>query len=147
MAEWCAADPGPFQTRSAERSRVCSASLRAARRPGHAVTDHWRTRMPFDHRDSTSQGIGRPVPRKEDARLVIGAGRFSDDISLPGQAYAAMVRSPHAHARIVSIAVDAALASPGVLAVLTGADARRDGLNPIPHNPRLPDLPDISPRL
>jgi carbon-monoxide dehydrogenase large subunit len=94
-----------------------------------------------------THGIGQSVPRKEDARLVIGAGRFSDDLALPGQAFAAMVRSPHAHARIVSIATQAALASPGVLAVLTGADARRDGLNPIPHNPRLPELPDISPRL
>src|SRR5262245_7196864 len=92
-------------------------------------------------------GIGQPVRRKEDHRLVTGAGRFGDDINLPGQAYAVMVRSPHAHARIASISVDEALASPGVLTVLTGADALADGLKPIPHNPALPGLPDISPRL
>ncbi len=92
-------------------------------------------------------GIGRPVRRKEDRRLITGTGRFGDDVSLPGQAYAAMVRSPHAHARIASIEIDDALASPGVLTVLTGADALADGLKPIPHNPSLPALPDISPRL
>jgi carbon-monoxide dehydrogenase large subunit len=92
-------------------------------------------------------GIGRPVRRKEDQRLITGAGRFGDDVNLPGQAYAAMARSPHAHARIVSIEVAEALASPGVLLVLTGADALADGLRPIPHNPALPALPDISPRL
>src|SRR5262245_30697250 len=92
-------------------------------------------------------GIGQPVRRKEDHRLVTGAGRFGDDINLPGQAYAVMVRSPHAHARIASITVDEALASPSVLAVLTGADALADGLKPIPHNPALPGPPDISPRL
>ena len=47
--------------------------------------------------------IGSDVRRKEDLRLVTGAGCFSDDVNLPGQAYAAMVRSPHAHARIRSI--------------------------------------------
>ena len=80
-------------------------------------------------------GIGKPVRRKEDARLLTGAGRFGDDVSLPGQAYAAFVRSPHAHARIVVIDTTAARAMPGVLAVLTGADADADGLRPIPHRP------------
>ena len=47
--------------------------------------------------------IGEPIVRKEDAELLAGQGRFSDDVSLPGQAYAVMVRSPHAHARIRSI--------------------------------------------
>ena len=49
--------------------------------------------------------IGEPVVRKEDLRLITGAGCFSDDVNLPGQVYAVMVRSPHAHARIRSIAV------------------------------------------
>jgi len=84
---------------------------------------------------SAPQGFGRPVPRREDPRLITGAGRFSDDVSLPGQAHAAFVRSPHAHARIRRIDADAALKAPGVLAVLTGEDAARDGLQPIPHNP------------
>ena len=80
-------------------------------------------------------GIGKPVRRKEDVRLLTGAGRFGDDVSLPGQAYAAFVRSPHAHARIARIDAAPALACPGVLAVLTGADALADGLQPIPHRP------------
>src|SRR4029450_4406199 len=80
-------------------------------------------------------GVGKPVRRKEDARLLTGAGRFGDDVSLPGQAYAAFVRSPYAHARVGAIETAAALAVPGVLSVLTGADAAADGLQPIPHRP------------
>ncbi len=80
-------------------------------------------------------GFGKPVRRVEDARLVTGRGTFSDDVNLPGQAYAAFVRSPHAHARIVRIDGAAALKIPGVIAVLTGADAAADGLRPIPHIP------------
>jgi hypothetical protein len=54
--------------------------------------------------DSTSLGaIGQPLRRKEDERLLTGRGRFSDDFTLPGQSYAAVVRSPHPHARIVEI--------------------------------------------
>ena len=79
--------------------------------------------------------IGKPLPRKEDERLVTGKGRFSDDFNLDGQAYAAMVRSPHPHARIVAIDTAAAKAMPGVLAVFTGADCAAAGLKPIPHDP------------
>jgi|SRR5690242_8233242 len=78
-------------------------------------------------------GIGAPVRRREDLRLVRGGGRYTADENLPGQAYAVMVRSPHAHARIRGIAKDQALAVPGVIAVLTGADYLADGLKPIPH--------------
>ena len=81
------------------------------------------------------KAVGRPLPRKEDLRLITGKGRFTDDFSLPGQVWAAMVRSPHPHARIVSIDPAAALAMPGVLGVYTGADCARDGLKDIPHNP------------
>jgi carbon-monoxide dehydrogenase large subunit len=81
------------------------------------------------------EGIGSPVRRKEDARLVTGAGCYGDDLNLPGQAHACLVRSPHAHARIRGIDPIAALATPGVIAVLTGADAAADGLQPIPHRP------------
>ena len=84
---------------------------------------------------SAPEGFGRPLPRKEDARLVTGRGRFSDDFSLPGQAHAHLVRSPHPHARILSIEATAALSVPGVLAVLTGKDAAADGLASIPHKP------------
>jgi aerobic carbon-monoxide dehydrogenase large subunit len=72
--------------------------------------------------------IGQPLRRREDARFVQGAGRFVDDIQLPGMAWCCFVRSPHAHARIVSIAKEAAAAIPGVLLVLTAADWRAAGL-------------------
>src|SRR5438105_8237218 len=87
--------------------------------------------------------IGAPAVRKDDAELLTEQGRFSDDVNLPGQAYAVMVRSPHAHARIRGIDVAAAMAVPGVIAVLTGADAIEDGLKPIPHRPIL-GPPDIA---
>src|SRR5689334_21507773 len=78
-------------------------------------------------------GIGVPVRRREDLRLVVGEGCYSDDVNLPGQTYAVMVRSPHAHARIVKIDTTAARAAPGVLAVLTGRDGLDDGVKPVPH--------------
>src|SRR3954451_22644803 len=79
--------------------------------------------------------IGQPVRRAEDERLITGKGRFSDDFLLEGQTYAAMVRSPCAHARIRGIAVTQARKMPGVLGVFTGADCLADGLAPIPHDP------------
>jgi carbon-monoxide dehydrogenase large subunit len=72
------------------------------------------------------------VRRKEDQRFVTGAGRYLDDIKLPGEAYAYVLRSPHAHARVTAIDVTAAKAAPGVIAVLTGADAEADGVAPVP---------------
>ena len=81
----------------------------------------------------TTTGIGAPVRRHEDLRLLTGQGRYSDDLTLPGQAYAVMLRSPHAHAEIGAIDTDPARAVPGVLAVLTGQDMLTDGLRPIPH--------------
>ena len=88
--------------------------------------------------------IGTPVPRKEDVRLLSGQGCYSDDVNLPGQAYAAFVRSPHAHARIVAIDAAAAQALAGVRAVLTGADVVADGLHSIPHRPITQGGIDIS---
>ena len=79
--------------------------------------------------------IGKPLPRKEDERLITGRGRFSDDFNLDGQAYAMMVRSPYPHARIVAIDAAGAKAMPGVLGVYTGADCAADHLEPIPHDP------------
>jgi carbon-monoxide dehydrogenase large subunit len=75
--------------------------------------------------------VGQSVPRTEDPRLLKGRGRYVDDFALPNQAHAVMVRSPHAHAEIKSIDASAALAGPGVLAVLTGADYEADGLGGI----------------
>ena len=76
--------------------------------------------------------MGQSVSRLEDPRLVQGLGRYSDDVNLPRQAYAAVVRSPHAHARIAGIDPAAALRAPGVLAVLTGADLAADGVGHLP---------------
>ena len=59
-------------------------------------------------------GIGQPVSRYEDPRLLRGQGRYVNDLNLPGQAYLVYVRSPHAHADIRAIDVSAALAAPGV---------------------------------
>jgi carbon-monoxide dehydrogenase large subunit len=73
-------------------------------------------------------GIGQAVTRFEDRRLLQGGGRYLDDVNLSNQAYAVIVRSVHAHARIRSIDAGAARKAPGVVAVLTGADVARDGL-------------------
>jgi len=75
------------------------------------------------------------VLRKEDARLLTGGGAYSDDVNLPGQAYACFVRSPHAHARIGRVDAAAALGVPGVIAALTGQDAAADGMRPLTHSP------------
>jgi len=69
--------------------------------------------------------VGQAVPRTEDPALLVSRGGFIDDISLPGMAHAAYLRSPHAHARIVSIDTQKALAHPGVYAVVTGEDVAR----------------------
>ena len=76
--------------------------------------------------------IGQAVRRVEDARLLHGLGRYSDDLDVPRQAYGVLVRSPHAHARIVRIDARAASSAPGVLAVLTGADLAADGVGNMP---------------
>jgi carbon-monoxide dehydrogenase large subunit len=67
-------------------------------------------------------GVGQPVSRMEDPTLLRGEGRYTDDVSLPGQAHAVFVRSPHAHGTILGIDAAAARAMPGVLAVYTAAD-------------------------
>jgi carbon-monoxide dehydrogenase large subunit len=85
--------------------------------------------------ESGFRAIGQPIRRKEDHRMLTGAGRFSDDFHVDGETYAAMVRSPFPHARIQKVDGTAALAMPGVLAVLSGADCLADGLKPIPHSP------------
>ena len=89
-------------------------------------------------------GSGREVKRIEDAALLAGAGRFADDISAAEQSYLVFLRSPHAHARIVSIDATEALAMPGVIAVLTGADLVAAGVKPLPLAPIF-KRPDGSP--
>ncbi|MDH3236722.1 MAG: hypothetical protein OEQ29_24660, partial [Alphaproteobacteria bacterium] len=72
-------------------------------------------------------GVGQPVRRVEDDRLLTGGGRYTGDIVLDGQAWGHVLRSPHAHAEIRAIDSSAARAMPGVLAVYTAADIRRAG--------------------
>jgi carbon-monoxide dehydrogenase large subunit len=77
-------------------------------------------------------GMGHRMKRKEDPRFIRGKGNFVDDIKLPGMLYMDIVRSPYAHARIVSIDPSAALAIPGVLAVITGKDLAAHNLHWMP---------------
>src|SRR4029453_13125101 len=72
---------------------------------------------------SAREGFGKPILRKEDARLLVGGGCYSDDVNVPGQAYTCFVRSPHGHARVGQIDTSGALATPGGIPALTGADA------------------------
>ena len=72
--------------------------------------------------------VGKPVLRQEDFRFVTGRGSFVDDVVLAGTTYAAFVRSPHAHARVIGIKKENALSFDGVLAVLTGEDWVRNKL-------------------
>ena len=77
-------------------------------------------------------GIGQAIKRREDLRLLLGTGQYLDDMTLPGEAFVTFVRSPHAHARVVSVDTSAAASMPGVVAVYTGADLEADGLGPLP---------------
>src|SRR5919106_2310552 len=86
----------------------------------------------------TTRIFGSGIRRREDPRLITGQASYTDDIKLTNMVYAAILRSPHAHARIRSIDTSAAAAAPGVLAVYTGEDT--DGvLNPIPCAWVIPD--------
>src|SRR5579859_7115111 len=73
-------------------------------------------------------GIGASVKRKEDPRFIRGKGNYIDDVILPGMLYMKILRSPHAHAKIVSINTDEAMAVPGVVAVVTGELMAAHGL-------------------
>jgi carbon-monoxide dehydrogenase large subunit len=75
-----------------------------------------------------SEGIGARVKRKEDKRFITGKGKYTDDIRMENQAYAAFVRSPHAHARVNGIDASDAEGMEGVIAVLTGAELKADGI-------------------
>src|SRR5205085_9854701 len=75
-----------------------------------------------------THALGEAYKRKEDARFIRGQGRYVDDVQLPGMLHGAILRSPLAHARIVSIDTAAALAHPKVHAVITGKDLEPRGL-------------------
>src|ERR1700741_5234068 len=81
---------------------------------------------------SNRHGIGQPVRRVEDQRFLTGRSRYVDDMQLPQMLHGAVVMSPHAHARIKSISFEEASKIPGVHLVLTGEDAKREGLGGIP---------------
>ena len=89
-------------------------------------------------------GGNQGILRVEDQRLLTGQGRFTDDLSLPNQCWMAFVRSPHAHARLNAIDVDAARQAAGVLAVYTGADLSADGIGHLVYPPIFKQ-PDGSP--
>jgi carbon-monoxide dehydrogenase large subunit len=76
--------------------------------------------------------IGQAVKRKEDFRFLTGGGNYTDDINRPGQTYAYIVRSPHAHANIKKIDKSAAAKAPGVVAIFTGADYAADKKGGLP---------------
>ncbi len=80
----------------------------------------------------TVQGIGAPVKRREDFRFIKGIGKYTDDINLPNQVYCYFLRSPLAHARIVSIDTSAASAAPGVVAIFTSQDIDASGAGGVP---------------
>ena len=82
-------------------------------------------------------GIGQAITRREDDRLLTGQGRFVDDLGEPGDLHVVFLRSPYAHARVNSMDASEARAQTGVVAVLTGADLRADGVNSFPPNPAL----------
>ena len=80
----------------------------------------------------TKFGVAQPVRRVEDPRLLLGHGRYTDDIALPGELHAIVLRSPHAAAKLLSVDTAAAKALPGVLGVYTGADIEADGIGGVP---------------
>jgi carbon-monoxide dehydrogenase large subunit len=82
--------------------------------------------------------IGQPLKRREDRRLLVGAGRFVDDLGPPGCVHLVLLRSPHAHARIVRLDVERARRAPGVVAVVTGGEVSH--LGPLPVNRLVPDM-------
>jgi carbon-monoxide dehydrogenase large subunit len=88
---------------------------------------------------TTARILGSPIKRREDPRLMTGAGNFVDDMRLPGMVEVALVRSPHAHARIAGIDAARARSAPGVVAVVTGADVE-GSMRPVPCIWTLPDM-------
>ena len=89
---------------------------------------------------ATQRPLGARIRRKEDPRFITGRGQYTDDVRLHGTLHASFVRSPHAHARVRALDVDAARAHPGVLGVYTGKDLAEGGVNGIPVGWLLPEL-------
>ncbi len=89
---------------------------------------------------SEAKYVGQSIPRVEDQRLLTGKGEYSDDLNLPGQAYTTFLRSEVAHGWLRRVDGAAAVAAPGVLAVLTGSDYEADGVEPLRHRGNPPDV-------
>src|SRR3979490_2613426 len=130
---------GPRRTARLRYRSIFSGNTSAPKDERFAVNDLSRPER------AAAGAIGQALPRKEDVRLLTGAGRFSDDFNLKGQAYAAMVRSPHPHARILGVDPTRSRAMAGVLGVYSGADCAADRLGPIPHNPLPSTRDDMQP--
>ena len=81
---------------------------------------------------TTKFGMAQPVRRVEDPRLLVGDGRYTDDIAPAGAAFGVVLRSPHANAKILSMDTSAAAAIPGVLLVATSQDLQADGVGDLP---------------
>src|SRR5436305_13875320 len=77
-------------------------------------------------------GVGQAVRRTEDSRFLTGRGCYTDDLHFPNETFACFVRSPHAHARILSIDIEAAVGAPGVVSVFTHTDVEGFGAKPMP---------------
>ena len=84
--------------------------------------------------------FGSSIKRREDPRMITGRGVYTDDVKLPGQTYAAFVRSPHAHARVRRVDLSPAKRVPGVVAAYTGQDMAAGGVGPLPCGWLLPEL-------
>src|SRR2546427_10104942 len=90
------------------------------------------------HANDSGTYVGRPMKRREDRRLLLGAGKFVDDLKPAACLSVALLRSPHGHARIVRLDVGAARKSPGVGAGVTGDEVRH--LAPIPRDLAIPRM-------
>jgi carbon-monoxide dehydrogenase large subunit len=90
------------------------------------------------HEPADGRWVGRPLRRREDHRLLVGAGRYVDDLRPPGCLHLLLLRSPHAHARVARLDVEAARRAPGVVAVVVGAEVQH--LAPMPVNRIVPDM-------
>src|SRR4051795_11593415 len=108
-------------------------TLPSAGRSLHAAAPAAPALAPGTHAaDALPHGIGAPLPRLEDPRLLTGRGRFADDVNQPGQTWGYVLRSSVASAALKRIDVSPALEVDGVVAVLTGDDYLADGLGSIP---------------
>lgn len=104
--------PNSLRSAAARAGRAVAAAVLSNRAANHAEADD---RTVKSGRTGMKFGIGQPIRRKEDDRFLRGAGRYVDDISLPGQAHAALLRSPVAHGRVTTLDLSAAREAPGVL--------------------------------